>query len=134
MSARKLAVLGTLAALAMLAPWSAALHAQTKTPQTKPTPGNAETGRSFALLACTGCHIVSSDQSFKPVYTGSPHPPDFKDIANRPNVSAEMIRKHLESLHIPPKDGMPDLMLTGDQEADVIAFILSLRDKPGTSK
>lgn len=117
----------TLSMLAIAAVWSVAAHAQTRL-----AAGSAKNGRAFALVACTGCHIVLPDQPFKPVYTGSPHPPDFKEIANRPDITADKLRNHLESLKMPPKDGMPDLMLTGDQIANAIAFIASLRNKADT--
>jgi mono/diheme cytochrome c family protein len=98
--------------------------------ETKPAAGKAEAGRSFALLACTGCHIVAPDQPFKPVYTGSPHPPDFNEIANRSSLTAARLRHHLETLPTVPQSGMPNMMLSDQQLQDVVAFIFGLRDKP----
>jgi mono/diheme cytochrome c family protein len=103
-----------------------AIHAQTKL-----VAGDPAAGRIFALRACTGCHIVAPDQLFKPVFTGPPHPPDFKDIANKPNVTAAMLQRHLSSLPtVPQRPSMADPVLTSQQLRDVTAFIVSLRDKP----
>jgi hypothetical protein len=52
--------------------------------------GNADAGRELALRACTGCHIVSDDQRFPPLLTGVP---GFREIANRPNVTAASLRR-----------------------------------------
>jgi len=99
--------------------------------QPKSVAGNVEAGRTLALWACTACHIVAADQRFKPIYTGTPHPPDFNAIANKPGITAASLQHHLESLPDVPKDSLmanPDL--TSDETRDVVAFIISLRDKP----
>lgn len=98
--------------------------------QTKPVPGDAEAGRHLALLACTGCHLVAPTQPFKPVYVGSPHPPDFKDIANEPNLTPDLLLHHLQTLPVvPQKPGMANPDLTSEQLSDVVAFIFTLRGK-----
>ena len=114
------------AALAFLAgctAWVApALYAQTKLVDV-----DAAVGRDMALLACTGCHVVAPNQPFKPINTGPPRPPDFKEIANRPNVTTATLQRHL-ARHSPGEfaHAEPDV----DEELrDVVAFIVSLRDK-----
>jgi mono/diheme cytochrome c family protein len=98
--------------------------------QTKPIEGAIAAGRDMALLACTGCHVVEPNQPFKPLYPGPPFPPDFKDVANRPNVAATSLQHHLDTLAaIPDNSHMPNLLLSSDEVRDVVAFILSLRDK-----
>jgi len=119
--------LAVLTAVAVFAAWSALAAKQ----QTTPPEGNVQAGRAFALLACTGCHVVAPDQPFKPVYKGPPNPPDFKDIANLPGVTAQSLRQHLETLPaVPQKGHMPNLELSEDELRDVVAFIISLRDQP----
>jgi hypothetical protein len=54
-----------------------------------------------------------------------PIAPDFKAIANTPATTATSLRVFLATSH--PK--MPNLILTQQQSADVIACILSLRDR-----
>ncbi len=113
------------AALAAL-PSADAAHAQTK-----PAAGDAVAGQTFALRACTGCHVVAPDQPFKPIYHGPPDPPAFKTIANRYNVTASSLQHHLATLPaVPQQPGMPNLMLSRAELQDVVAFIISLRDQP----
>ncbi len=124
MKARRFAVL---AVIAVSAAWTApAANAQTKLVE-----GNSEAGRTFALLACTGCHVVVPDQPFKPIYSGSSQPPAFKQIANRPNITAASLQHYLETLPaVPENSHMPNLGLSSEDLRNVVAFILSLRDKP----
>lgn len=123
MKTRKLAAL---AAVALFTAW-AAIAANAP----KIAAGDAEAGKRLALLACTGCHIVAPDQPFKPVYSGPPRPPDFKEIANKPDITAESLRRHLETLPaVPQNSRMPNPMLSTEELRDVAAFIISLRDKP----
>jgi mono/diheme cytochrome c family protein len=119
---KRFAVLVVTAALAAYAELGA--HAQPK------PVGDAKEGRSFALEACTGCHVVALDQPFKPIYTGEIHPPDFKDIANKPSVTADSLIHYLDTLPTIPKDSqMASADLTPEQTRDVVAYILSLRGK-----
>ena len=89
--------------------------------------GNADAGREFALQACTGCHVVSSDQPFAPDLKGMP---DFHTIANRPGVTAESLRRKLAALpRVPPHGQMANPEINDVDRADVVAYILSLREK-----
>jgi hypothetical protein len=51
--------------------------------------------------------------------------PDFQTIANASGMTATALHAFLQTPH--PK--MPNLILTPEQSADVIAFVLSLRDR-----
>lgn len=120
---------GVFAAIAVTAWALAASNAQTKLVE-----GDVAAGHRFALLACTGCHVVAPDQPFKPIYAGPPYPPDFKDIANRPNTTAASLQQYLATLPaIPTNSHMPNLLLSSKEQQDVVAYILSLRDKPAAS-
>lgn len=93
--------------------------------------GDSQAGRALALEACTSCHVVAADQPFKPIYTGTPRPPNFKDIANRSGVTSASLLHDLQSMPTVPKDSqMANADLTDEQARDVVAYILSLRDKP----
>jgi mono/diheme cytochrome c family protein len=119
---KRFAIFAGVAALAASAEFAA--HAQPK------PVGDAKEGHTFALEACTGCHVVASDQPFKPIYAGDVHPPDFKDIANKPSVTADSLIHYLDTLPTIPKDSqMANADLTPEQTHDVVAYILSLRDK-----
>lgn len=102
-----------------------AANAQARSPE-----ADAAAGRALALQACTGCHVVLPDQPFKPVYHGLPRPPDFKEIANRPNITAVSLEHHIEALpQVPQQPGMANPNLSSRQLWDVVAFIMTLRDK-----
>ena len=93
--------------------------------------GDAQAGRAFAIEACTGCHIVAADQPFKPIYAGAVQPPDFKDIANKPGVTAASLIHYLDTLPtIPNHPAMANADLTPEQTRDLAGYILSLRGKP----
>ena len=85
--------------------------------------GNVAAGHTFASEACKACHVVDAQEK-------SPRnlviAPAFRDIANTPGMTATALRVFLTSSH--PK--MPNLILGPQQTADVIAYILSMRDHP----
>lgn len=122
--------LAVLTALAVFAAWSAPAAKA----QTKPAEGNVRAGRALALLVCAGCHVVAPDQPFKPIYKGPPNPPDFKEIANQPGVTADSLRHHLETLPAIARNSMPNLLLSDDELRNVVAYIISLRDQPTPSR
>lgn len=124
MQMKKFMILAVMIAASVAA--AAGTHAQTK-----PGEGDAAAGRRLALLACTGCHVVAPDQPFNPQWTGTPRPPDFKEIANRPDVTAASLQHHLAALPaVPQRPGMANPALGDAQLRDVVAFIISLREKP----
>jgi len=119
-----------LASIAVSTAWAAPATKE----QAKLSEANVEAGRAFALLACTGCHVVAANQPFKPIYSGAPRPPDFKEIANRPDTTAASLQQRLETLPaVPENSHMPNLGLSSQELRDVVAFIISLRDKPATA-
>jgi mono/diheme cytochrome c family protein len=122
MNTKRFAVLALITASVAYAELAA--HAQPK------PVGDPKEGHAFALEACTGCHVVASDQPFPPIHAGDGHPPDFKDIANKPGVTAGSLIRYLDTLPTIPKDSqMADADLTPEQTHDVAAYILSLRNK-----
>jgi mono/diheme cytochrome c family protein len=84
--------------------------------------GNSEAGRVHAREVCSPCHAVTAEQAAQRTIAIAP---DFQTIANTPGMTATALRAFLQTPH--PK--MPNLILTPDQSADVIAFLLSLRDR-----
>jgi mono/diheme cytochrome c family protein len=64
--------------------------------------GDADAGRDLAVVACTGCHVVSVDQPFAPLIKG---PPDFREIANRPDVTLASLRRTIAALPLVPRKG-----------------------------
>jgi mono/diheme cytochrome c family protein len=89
--------------------------------------GDAQAGHEVALISCTGCHIVASDQRFKPVYPAQL--PDFKTIANKPNTTAASLEHFLTTLPaVPKRMQMGDPLLSREDLRNVVAYILSLRN------
>jgi len=84
--------------------------------------GNPEAGRLYAREVCSPCHALTAEQaSQRTIAIG----PDFQTIANTSGMTTTALRAFLQTPH--PK--MPNLILTPEQSADVIAFVLSLRDR-----
>ena len=77
----------------------------------------------FAREACNACHMVDAERRApRRIVIG----PAFRDIANTRGMTATALRVFLTTSH--PK--MPNLVLTPKETADVIAYILSLRNRP----
>jgi mono/diheme cytochrome c family protein len=78
-------------------------------------------GHGFARESCNACHVVEFEQRpFRRFVIG----PAFREIANTSGMTATALQVFLASSH--PK--MPNLTLTPEEKADVVAYILSLRD------
>jgi mono/diheme cytochrome c family protein len=84
--------------------------------------GDPARGRAFAREACKLCHVVEPEEKSPRMLAIAPA---FRDIANSPGMTATALRVFLTSSH--PK--MPNLILKPSQTADVIAYIISLRDR-----
>jgi len=84
--------------------------------------GNSEVGRVYAREACSPCHAVTAEQRSRRTIAIAP---DFQTIANTSGMTATALRAFLQTPH--PK--MPNLILSPEQSADVISFVLSLRDR-----
>ena len=86
--------------------------------------GDIAAGRSFARATCSVCHVVEAEQQRPPrrIVIGRA----FRNIANTRNMTATALRRSLMTSH--PK--MPNPIVTPEQMADVIAYILSFRSIP----
>jgi len=82
-------------------------------------PGDPVAGRIFAERECGDCHDTSRDGTAYPLNAA----PAFIDVADQRSTTALSLRVFLRSTH---RD-MPDLMLTQQEQDDVIAYVLSLR-------
>ena len=83
--------------------------------------GRPEAGRVYAREVCSPCHAVTAEQTSQRTIAIAP---DFQTIAKTSGMTATALRAFLQTPH--PK--MPNLILSPEQSADVIAFLLSLRD------
>ena len=79
-------------------------------------------GHVFAREACKACYMVEFEQLSQRRLVIAPA---FREITNAPGITATALRVFLGTSH--PK--MPNLILTSEEMADVIAYILSLQDR-----
>ena len=84
--------------------------------------GDPRIGRSFALDNCRPCHVVAPDQTSAIRFANAP---TFRAIANAASTSQFGLNVWLTN----PHPTMPTLVLSPDESANVIAYILSLRDR-----
>jgi mono/diheme cytochrome c family protein len=86
-------------------------------------------GRDIATTTCVACHIVSPDQTLKPLFDGLA--PSFETIANRPATSRQSLVAFLSSTHwdnpVLPIKPAPMRLLPDREKSDVTSYILSLR-------
>ncbi len=82
-------------------------------------PGDAYSGREFALRYCSDCHVVAEGQP-RPATDGAP---PFASVARSKGVSNLTLRVFLQM----PHTRMPNIVLDRMAIDDVVAYILSLR-------
>lgn len=81
--------------------------------------GDAANGKILAENWCSSCHLVSSKQA-----TATTEAPPFATIAQRPPDELEKLGALITDPHPP----MPQLNLSRDQIADLVAYIASLKE------
>jgi mono/diheme cytochrome c family protein len=81
--------------------------------------GDARKGLMLAERICAECHAVKAGQTVPATA------PTFKAIANTPGMTAMALTIFFRT----PHRDMPNLVLPDDDRDDLIAYILSLRDK-----
>ena len=99
------------AAICIAVPWARSAVAQDY--------GDPEKGLRFAQRICAECHAVLPTQPISPL----PRIATFKTIANTPGLTGTALAVWLQS----PHPTMPNLVLSREDGADVIAYIVSLR-------
>lgn len=86
-------------------------------------------GHAFALAVCSACHVVAKDQTQQPILLRPG--PNFVDIAQRPDLTEEGLRKflstHAETMGRTGR--MPNPGLVDYQIDEIAAYIMSLRNK-----
>ena len=87
--------------------------------------GDPQTGHVFAKRVCSPCHAVEPGPHAPRMFDIRP---DFETVANTPGMTATALNAFLLTSH--PK--MPNLILSPEQSADVIAYILTLRKQSDT--
>jgi mono/diheme cytochrome c family protein len=82
--------------------------------------GDPATGQAFALQACTPCHVVSRRQVSPPRFAVAP---SFDAIANAPTTTPSGLHAFLST----PHPTMPNLILSPEEQRNVIGYIMSLK-------
>ena len=82
-------------------------------------PGDVSSGRQIAATWCAACHQIDLNVGVIESV------PDFYAIANLPSTTALSLKVFLETSH----DKMPNFQLTQRETDDVIAYILSIKQK-----
>ena len=83
------------------------------------TIGDVQEGQEFAKKVCSSCHAVIADQFMSPLAEATP----FQKVANTPG----MTRTALIVFFRTPHKNMPNLIISGAEADNVIAYILSLK-------
>jgi mono/diheme cytochrome c family protein len=81
--------------------------------------GDPRAGLDLAQRLCAQCHAVSKDEGRSP----NVNAPRFPTIASVPGMTATALSAALNTSH----RTMPNIILDADQQANIIAYILSLK-------
>jgi cytochrome c len=103
-----------LAAAVLLAGFMCPASAQTGSPGE-----DVRNGARLAGALCSNCHDVGTGTAERMLADV----PGFAEIASRPGASAE----RLENFILVPHPAMPEVQLSRDELADIVAYILSLK-------
>ena len=83
--------------------------------------GDIEKGLTYARATCVECHAILPSQKASPIAQA----PTFGAVADTPGMTATALVVWFRT----PHKSMPNLIIKGDDMANVIAYILSLRGK-----
>ena len=81
--------------------------------------GRPEHGLGLAQQICGQCHAVRKDQERSP----NERAPRFQTIASVPGMTSIALSAALNTSH----RSMPNIILSAEEKADIIAYILTLR-------
>jgi mono/diheme cytochrome c family protein len=81
--------------------------------------GHPSRGLALAQRLCSECHAVEREQARSPNVDA----PRFAAIAATPGMTSIALSAALNTSH----RSMPNILLPADEQADVIAYILTLR-------
>ena len=82
--------------------------------------GSPSQGLRLARTQCAECHLVEKGSGPSP----NPAAPTFEDIANIRGMTSTALTAALRTSH----DTMPNVIIKDNDKADVVAYILSLKE------
>jgi mono/diheme cytochrome c family protein len=83
--------------------------------------GDPEAGFVVASEICASCHAITREQRMWPVLKG----PRFDDVADTPGMTAMALFAWMRTSH----PTMPNIILEPEDLRNVVAYILSLKDR-----
>lgn len=83
--------------------------------------GTVDAGREYVQDVCASCHAIKPGAETSPV----PEAPTFEQVANAPGWNERALMVFFRTPHA----SMPNLVITGDDADNVIAYIMSLKEK-----
>jgi cytochrome c2 len=83
--------------------------------------GDIPRGRAYAEAVCAQCHAVAPADMTSPRSEATP----FTIISQTPGINDRALAAFLQTPHA----AMPNLVVTGQDRDDLIAYIISLRGK-----
>lgn len=83
--------------------------------------GNVDAGKQYAEAQCAACHSIVPDGNMSPRDAATP----FQAIADTGGMTATALHVFFQT----PHPNMPNLIVQGDDEDNIIAYILSLKSK-----
>jgi mono/diheme cytochrome c family protein len=95
--------------------------AMAATPLAAQQAGDPGSGSTLARQVCAECHATQAQLLRSP----NPRAPTFPELAATPGMTEAALTVALTTPHA----GMPMFRLTADQRSNIIAYILSLRQK-----
>jgi mono/diheme cytochrome c family protein len=81
--------------------------------------GQPSRGLALAQRLCADCHAIQKEYARSP----NANAPRFQAIASTPGMTAIALSAALNTSH----HSMPNIVLAADEQADIIAYILSLK-------
>ena len=81
--------------------------------------GEASRGHIVAQRLCAECHAIEEQDRGSP----NANAPRFQAIAAIPGMTAMALSAALNTSH----KSMPNILLTADEQADIIAYVLNLK-------
>ena len=85
------------------------------------TIGNPDRGFEFAKQSCAGCHAIQPKQHLSPVAAAT----SFQKVSEVGGMTEMALRVFFRT----PHKNMPNLIIAGEDQDNVIAYILSLQPK-----
>ena len=82
--------------------------------------GDPESGRQLATKLCSSCHQV-----LPTTHPDKSDPPSFQSVADLPSTTGIALNVFLHSNH----RNMPDFIISSAESNDLIAYILSLKQR-----